>query len=88
MRSNERLLDAVVSKMDKLGKRFGEDTIFVSRRVGNKVDHATVIMNLICDTKDDDECYLAIRRLLDSFAYRFNEKSNFEVSFTLTRKEK
>lgn len=87
MASNMPLLDKVSIIMHKLGIRFKENNLFVSQGINNTNKEATVLMNLICDHKDLDECYLQIRRLLNALKYRIDENSPFEFEFNLKRKK-
>jgi len=87
MATNEKSLDAIARRQSYLSKRFKENNIFVSQRINNDKDEATVIVSLACDHSDQDECYLQIRRLLKALEYRLNKDSDFILTTNLTRKE-
>ena len=64
---------------------YGENCLFVSQHVDNDKEHATVLINAV--KKDDNEAYLAIRRLLNALKYRLQDV-DLQLDFELTRKGK
>lgn len=87
MKTNGPLIDKVARTMGRLGKEWGENCLFLAQRNNDDKDKATVLLGLVCD-RNDDECYLALRRLLTAFAYRLSKQSNFELEFNVKRKVK
>ena len=88
MKTNGPLIDKVARTMARLGKEWGENCLFLAQRNDDDKDKATVLLGLVCDNRNDDECYLALRRLLTAFAYRLSKQSNFELEFNVKRKVK
>lgn len=79
------IYDGISRRMAILGKRFGENCMFVSQYKENGEKQATVLVQLV--DRSDDNDFLALRRLLKALEYRVNESTDFELEFSLKRKE-
>lgn len=80
------LYDGISRRMATLGKKFGENCMFVSQYKENDEKIATVIVQIV--DRDDGNDFLAFRRLLKALQYRINESTDFELEFSLKRKGK
>ena len=83
---NVAVYEGISRRMATLGEKFGENCMFVSQYKENGEKEATVIVSLV--ERDDDNDFLALRRLLKALEYRVNEDTDFELEFSLKRKEK
>ncbi len=86
--TNKRLLNEVARCMRLLVARSGENCMFVSQYKENEKDEATVLINLVKEDCEDNNAYLAVRRLLTALAYRLSENTDFELEFNLKKKGK
>lgn len=87
VKNYNKSLNRIAKEMDTLGK-YQEMSIFISQNLMMEENTATSLM--IClpgHGKDKNEDYLALRRLLNAFVYRFNaEDQNFEIEITLKQR--
>lgn len=86
--TNARVYNAIIKRMKILGEMFGENCIFISQYKDGDEKHATVIVQIMDKDAENGEDYLALRRMLQAFAYRVNNDTDFELSFKLKRKAK
>ena len=90
MPSNRGLLNGINARMVKLATRHGENCLFVSQYQENDKKHATMLIYIPANDKDGSfkgRDYLELRRLLQAFAYRLSENTDFELEFELKRKK-
>lgn len=80
------IYDGVAKRMSFLGNVFHENSLFVSQHTENDEKHATVVVQTV--DRDDDNDYLALRRLLKALEYRISSDTEFDLSFNLKRKAK
>lgn len=86
--TNNRIYNGIVRRMRILGELFSENCIFISQHKDSDEEHATTIVQILDKDAENGEDYLALRRMLQAFAYRVNKETDLELTFKLKRKAK
>lgn len=85
--TDRKVKNRICKHMKSLGHYFGESTLFVAQHYDSDRTEATVLMNLVGHTREGDSEYLAVRRILKAFEYRFN-KCNEDYTIKIDLKKR